>query len=91
MDGLDALLANLPGLGAYGGFVVLLVLAVRMAVKSDGRYNAEVRDHEQTQQALDDERQRRRKVEEQLGEVRLEVQALRREVAALRAQIAARP
>lgn len=88
MDGFDPLLANLPGLGAYGGFVVLLILAVRMAAKSDSRYNAEVRDHEQTQRALDEERHRRRNVEEQLGEVRQEVRQLRAEVAALRRQIA---
>jgi hypothetical protein len=89
LDGLEKVLSNLPSLGAYGGFAVLLAMAVRMAWKSDARYNAEVDEHQQTQKALDDERDLRRRLEDDLGEVRREVQQLRAEVRGLRAQVAA--
>lgn len=88
MDGLEAVFASLPGLGAFGGFAALMVLAIRMAAKADARYNAEVKEHKETQDELDDERERRRRLEEQLSEVKIEVQHLRTEVTMLRAQIA---
>jgi predicted nucleic acid-binding Zn-ribbon protein len=97
VDGWDSIFAALPGIGEYGGLGVVLVIAIRMVVKADSRYHAEVRDHERTQRALDDERERRRKAEDALSEVRSgvrvrelndEVAELNDEVAELKAQIA---
>lgn len=88
MDGWDSILTALPGVGGYGGLGVVLVIAIRMVVKADSRYHTEVADHEATQQVLDDERNRRRKAEDDLGEVKSEVRALREQVARLEARVA---
>lgn len=85
------------GVSVFG----LVILALRVAYsqramaadadgrteKSDKRYDDEVRVHQATQKLLDEERDRRRKIEDEMSEVKAEVRALRREVAALRHQL----
>ncbi len=91
---LPALLAAWPQ-GVIGISVVgLVILALRVAYsqrglteKSDKRYDDEVAAHKATQLALDEERARRRGIEDEMSEVKAEVRALRREVAALRRQL----
>jgi septal ring factor EnvC (AmiA/AmiB activator) len=88
VDGWDSILTALPGVGGYGGLGLVLVIAIRMVVKGDSRYNKEVADHEATQKTLDDERSRRRKAEDDLGEVKSEVRALKGQVTKLEARVA---
>lgn len=98
MDGLDVLFANLPAIGASTGFVFLTVFAMRMLVKADARindeaarYRQEKKDHEETERALDEERRLRRKVEDELSEVKRKVDALEAQVRYLTAQVAGAP
>lgn len=78
------------GVSVFG----LVILALRVAYsqrglteKSDKRYDDEVAAHKATQKLLDEERDRRRKIEDEMSDVKAEVRALRREVAALRRQL----
>jgi hypothetical protein len=89
MDGWDSILTSLPGVGGYGAFAAVVVVSIRMLIKADSRYHAEVADHERTQTALDDERDRRRKAEDDLGAMALEVRDLRDQVFTLQRQVAA--
>jgi hypothetical protein len=82
------LVALLPSFPAVGAVVIVVAVAIRMLVKADTRYHGEVRDHERTQQLLDDERARRRKAEDDLAQLAAEVHGLRAEVLALRRQVA---
>jgi len=82
-DGLAGLLPYLQQ--APLGVVVLYLLRLWTRAVADVR--DERRDHERTQQQLDDERTRRRAVEDDMASVRREVAALRAEVAALRHQL----
>jgi len=93
-DGLAGLLPYLPGVPFAAATVVLFNLwrgsnrqhaETAAALVRDLR--AERADHERTQQALDEERERRRKVEDEMAMVRREVAALRAEVAGLRHQL----
>ena len=98
MGGLEAVLATLP----YGAGGTLVFLAVRLAVSSrkvaaagdlrladaDKRYRDEVADHERTQAALDEERQRRRKAEDDLGHMVAEIRVLKEHVQRLERQVA---
>lgn len=100
-DGLAGLLAMWPQGTIAAGVLALVVLAIRLASsqrkitadadgrteKSDKRYDDEVRAHQATQKLLDEERDRRRKIEDEMSELKSEVRLLRREVAALRAQL----
>lgn len=87
MDGLESLLAHLPDIGGLGAIVAVVVIVIRMLAKADGRFNAEVRAHEETQRELDEQRAHRRSLEDELGEVKRQVAALRYEVADLRRQL----
>ena len=91
MDGLDTLL---PGAGALGLLAAIIGILIKFLLNdrklladADARYVAEVRAHEETQRRLDDERDARRKVEDDLGkqirELRDEVHTLRRQLTAL--------
>lgn len=82
-----ALVALLPSFPAVGAVVVVVVVAIRMLVKADARYDAEVREHERTQQLLDEERARRRKAEDDLAQLATEVHGLKAEVVALRREV----
>lgn len=87
------------GVGIFG----LVVLALRLAFsqrritadadarteRADKRYDDEVRAHQATQDLLDDERDRRRRIEDEMSELRQEVISLRREVEASRREVAA--
>lgn len=84
MDGLDSVLTHLPDIGGLGAVAAVVVIALRMLARADNRYNAEVKAHEVTQRELDDERDGRRRLEDELGEVKRQVVALRHEVAELR-------
>ena len=100
-DGLAGLLSMWPQGTIAAGVLALVVLAIRLASsqrkitadadgrteKSDKRYDDEVRAHQATQKLLDDERDRRRKIEDEMSELKSEVRLLRREVAALRVQL----
>lgn len=95
MDGLEVLLSNLPTVGAFGGFVALVAILLRALIRSDrraddeaARYRREREEHAETEHELDEERDARRRVEDQLSEMRHEVRELRSEVRSLRAQIA---
>jgi hypothetical protein len=87
VDGLESLLAHLPDIGGLGAIVAVVVIVIRMLAKADGRFNAEVRAHEETQQDLDDERAHRRRLEDEVGEVKRKVAALEDEVASLRRRL----
>lgn len=95
MDGLEVVLSNLPTVGAFGGFVALVAILLRALIRSDrraddeaARYRRERDEHAATERELDEERDERRRVQDQLSEVRQEVRELRGEVRSLRAQIA---
>lgn len=97
----DSLLTLWPQGAFAGGIVALVLLAVRLAFsqrkitasadgrteRADKRHEDEVANHRATQLLLDDERDRRRRSEDEMSEVKAEVRALRREVAQLRRQL----
>ena len=93
---MDGLLDTLPAAAPYGAATALVFLALRFAfsarkvsAESDVRYRAEVADHERTQAALDDEREKRRRVEDELGKMAAAVRRLEEKVAGLERQVAA--
>lgn len=93
---MDGLLETLPAAAPYGAAGALVFLALRFAfsarkVAADGdvRYKAEVADHERTQTVLDEERTRRRMVEDELGKMAAAVRRLEEKVAGLERQVAA--
>lgn len=88
MQGWDSIIAALPGVGGYGALGLVLAIAIRMVVKADSRFHKEVADHEATQIALDDERSRRRKAEDDVDEVKSEVRALNDKITRLEAEVA---
>ncbi len=92
---MDGLVEWLPAVAPYGAAGSLVFLALRFAFSArkvasdvDARYRAEVVDHDRTQRALDDERARRRKVEDELGKMSAAVQRLEEKVAGLEMQVA---
>ncbi|MGH3878077.1 MAG: hypothetical protein ACRDSK_13690 [Actinophytocola sp.] len=96
MNGLESLL---PGMGVFGGFVVLIGYLF-VANRTDRReYRAEIRRveaaHDVTQNRLDEQMERRRKAEDaladtnrQLKELRVQVEKQDRQIAELRAEVA---
>lgn len=74
---MDGILTSLPSLGGFGAFAAVVVVAIRMLIKSDSRYHQEVADHERTQRQLDEERDRRRKAEDDLGAMALEMREVK--------------
>jgi septal ring factor EnvC (AmiA/AmiB activator) len=84
LDGLDSILTHLPDIGGLGAVAAVVVIALRMLARADNRYNAEVKAHEETQRELDDERDGRRRLEDELGEVKRKLAALEYEVARLK-------
>lgn len=93
---MDGLLESLPAAAPYGAATALVFLALRfafsarkVAADADARYKAEVVDHTRTEAALDDEREKRRRVEDELGKMSAAVRRLEEKVAGLERQVAA--
>ena len=94
----SSLASGWPAVFGAGGVLSLVGLAVWFAFsmrkvtadadartdRSDDRYEAEAAAHRITQGLLDEERERRRKIEDELSD---QVRALRSEVAKLRTQV----
>lgn len=83
-DGLAGLLPYLQ----YSPLGLVVVVLLRLWTRAVADVRDERRDHERTQKALDAERAHRRRVEDELAEVKREVAALRAEVMATRAEVA---
>jgi hypothetical protein len=86
--GLESVLSLLPGATGYGLLAAVTAFVLRYAYLSDKRWRDEVADHERTQKLYDDERVRRREVEDQVAELRREVVGLRADVAKSRTELA---
>lgn len=86
----ESVLQLLPGATGYTLLGAVTFLALRYAFIADRRWREEATDHQRTQDQLDDERARRRKVEDQVDELTREVKALKQEVAQLRGAVGGR-
>lgn len=76
MDGWDSLFNLAPGVPGFAALAAVVAIAVRMVVKADSRYHDEVKDHERTQQTLDDERDKRRKAEDEASKLTAKLRRL---------------
>ena len=92
---MDGLLETLPGVAPYGAAGALVFLALRFAFSArkvasdvDVRYRAEVADHERTQKTLDDERDKRRRLEDEMGKMATAMRRLEGKVADLEHEVA---
>lgn len=91
---MDGLLETLPAAAPYGAATALVFLALRFAFSArraaadvDARYKAEVGDHERTNLALDAERDKRRRLEDELGKMGAAMRRLEEKVAGLELQV----
>ncbi len=82
-DVFGGLLPFLPGVP----FSLALVVVYRLWTAAVKELRTERKDHSQTQQELDHERDSRRKVEDKVADLTREVRGLKAEVLRLRAQV----
>lgn len=85
--GLTEVLSLLPGATGYGLLGAVTLFVLRYAFIADKRWRDELADHEKTQQRYDEERDRRRKVEDQVAKLTREVEGLKHEMAQLRGAV----
>ena len=85
--GLESVVSLLPGATGYGLLGVVTLFVLRYAFIADRRWRDELADHERTQKLYDEERDRRRKVEDQVAKLTREVEGLKQEVEKLRGAV----